>query len=193
MIRFPVAVSARGPASLETTWARKGAAGDRTALAAIVRTYQDRVYGVLFRLSGNRETALDLTQETFLKAFGALGRFREGAAFAPWLLKIANNCFLDHVRARRPESFDALGGEEPWEPGAEDPAFARIVVESDVAAALAQLPIPWRQAIVLRHVEDMTYEEMAQVLDVPLGTVKTWLFRGREKLKELLATEGDRP
>lgn len=191
MIRFPVAVRADGPARVESTWARRGAAGDRAALSAIVRTYQDRVYRVLFRLSGNRETALDLTQETFLKAFGALGRFRDGAALAPWLLKIANNLFIDHVRERRPDSYDGWGGEDAWEPGAEDPAIARIVAATDVAAALAQLPVPWRQAVVLRHVDDLTYDEIAQVLDVPLGTAKTWLFRGREQLKALLDTEGD--
>lgn len=187
MIRFPGSVTTTP--SLEASWARRGAAGDREALAAIVRTYQDRVYRILLRLSGDRETALDLTQETFLKAFGALGRFRAGASFAPWLMKIANNCFLDHVRARHPDSLDAWR-EEAWEPGAEDPAIARLVAEADVVAALSQLPIPWRQAVVLRHLDDMTYEEIAQVLDIPLGTAKTWLFRGREKLKELLTNEG---
>lgn len=192
MVGNPVAMSAAEPTSLDTTWARRGARGDREALGAIVRTHQDRVYRVLLRLTGNRETALDLTQETFLKAFAALGRFRSGATLGPWLMKIANNCFLDHVRARRPDSYDAWGADHGgWEPGAEDPAIARIVGEADVTSALALLPIPWRQAVILRHLDDMTYEEIAEVLDVPLGTAKTWLYRGREKLKELLETEGE--
>ncbi|HEY9857594.1 MAG TPA: RNA polymerase sigma factor, partial [Stenomitos sp.] len=100
-----------------------------------------------------------------------------------------NNCFLDHVRARRPESLEDLddGG---WDPGAEDPAIARLVATDGLAAALAQLPVSWRQAVILRHIDDMSYDEIAQVLDVPLGTAKTWLFRGRERLKELLEHQG---
>lgn len=188
MIRFPVADDPDEPVALESAWARRGAEGDRAALASIVRTHQDRVYRLLLKLAGDRETALDLTQETFLKAFGALARFREGAALAPWLLRIANNCFLDHVRARRPDSLEAL---ERWEPSEEDPALTRIEASDSLAVALGQLPIPWRQAVLLRHLDDMTYEQIAQVLDVPLGTAKTWLFRGREKLKDLLASQGD--
>lgn len=178
----------------EEDWVRKGARGDRAAQGAIVRAYQDRVYGLLLRLSADRELALDLSQETFLKAFAGLGGFREGASLGPWLMKIANNLFIDHVRVRRIESLDAaIEGGEWHEPGAEDPAIAQIAQETDLLAALALLPVQWRQAVVLRHLDDMPYDAIAEVLGVPVGTAKTWLFRGRERLRALLEQRGITP
>ncbi|HEY9900485.1 MAG TPA: sigma-70 family RNA polymerase sigma factor [Pantanalinema sp.] len=178
----------------EAQWVRKGAKGDRAAQGAIVRAYQDRVYGLLLRLSGDRELSLDLSQETFLRAFSALGGFREGASLGPWLMKIANNLFVDHVRSRRSESLDAAIEDGEWhEPGAEDPAFARVADETDLLAALAQLPVQWRQAVVLRHLDDMPYDAIAEALGVPVGTAKTWLFRGRERLRALLEQRGITP
>lgn len=173
------------PLSLEAGWVRRGAAGDRAALQAIVRAYQDRVYGLLLKLSGDRELALDLAQETFLKAFAALAGFRQGASLGPWLFKIAHNLFLDHVRKRHPESLDA------WldagvEPGAVDASIGRIDNDVDLPAAMAQLPPGWRQAIALRYEADMPYEAIAETLEVPVGTVKTWLFRGRDRLRAIL-------
>lgn len=160
-------------------------AGDRAAREALVRTHQEPLFRLLQRLTGEPELARDLAQETFVKALNALGGFREGAAFRPWLFKIANNLFLDHLRARRTESLDALV-EDGHEAGGEDPALVRTALALDVEAALAHLPVNWRQALVLRHQEDLPYEEIAEILGVPLGTTKTWLFRGRERLRELL-------
>ncbi len=182
---------ARAPADpREADWVRLGAVGDREALRAIVLAHQDPVYRLLLRLGGDRELARDLAQDTFVKAFAALTGFRAGAALRPWLFKIANNLFLDHVRKRRPESLDALR-EVGDDAGAEDPALVRLGTGLALAEALAQLPVSWRQALVLRHDDDMSYEEIADVLGVPLGTAKTWLFRGRERLKVLLG--GDDP
>lgn len=176
------------PLALETGWVRRGARGDRAALAAIARAYQDRVYGLLFKLTGgDRELALDLAQETFIRAFGALGSFRDGAALGPWLLKIANNLFLDHVRRKHPESLDARLETDPGsEPAALDAGLLRLEGDVDLPAALAQLPVPWRQAIALRYEADMAYEAIADTLEVPVGTVKTWLYRGRERLRAIL-------
>lgn len=139
----------------------------------------------MLKLSGDRELALDLAQETFLKAFAALAGFRSGASLGPGLFKIAHNLFLDHVRKRHPESLDA------WldvgvEPGAPDAAIAALGEDVDLPATLAQLPLPWRQAIALRYEADMAYEAIAETLDVPVGTVKTWLFRGRDRLRTIL-------
>ena len=173
----------------EAEWARRGAAGDREALRAIVVAHQDPVYRLLLRLGGDRELARDLAQDAFVKAFAALPTFRAGAAMRPWLLKIANNLFLDHVRRRHPESLDALA-EGGVDVGCEDAAIARLGDSLALATALAQLPVTWRQALVLRHDDDLSYEDLAEVLGVPLGTAKTWLYRGRERLKALLGGEG---
>ena len=181
-------VSPDQPSSVaqEALWAQRGAAGDRDALRAIALAHQDAVYRLLLRLAGERELALDLAQDTFVKAFQAMPSFRAGAAMRPWLFKIANNLFLDHVRKRQPASLEELA-EAGEDPGAEDPQLTRLGEGLDLAQALAQLPVTWRQALVLRHDDDMTYDQIADVLSVPIGTVKTWLYRGRERLKELLA------
>lgn len=160
-------------------------AGDPAARKALVLAHQEPLHRMLLRLTNDPELSRDLSQEAFVKALNALDGFRAGAAFRPWLFKIANNLFLDHVRARRTESLDALL-EDGMEAGGEDAAIARTPLQIDLEAALALLPMTWRQAIVLRHQEDLPYEDIAEILGVPLGTVKTWIFRGRERLRVLL-------
>lgn len=187
-----VTATGRTEFEVEAAWAARGAAGDRDALRAIVAAHQDAVYRLLLRLGNDRELALDLAQDTFIRAFGALGTFRAGAAMRPWLFRIANNLFLDHVRKKRPDSLEALA-EDGLDPGDDDPAIVRLGEGLDLAQALAKLPVPWRQALVLRHDDDLPYEEIAGILDVPLGTVKTWLYRGRERLKQLLAPVEETP
>lgn len=166
---------------------RQAAAGDRQARGAFVRAYQDRVFRLLLRWTGERELALDLAQETFLKAFGALGRFRLDSDPAPWLFQIAHRLFLDHLRKARPDSLDAYqeSGAQP-EPGALDARIEGLGESEALNAALAGLPEPWRQALVLRHFQDQPYEAIAEILGVPMGTVKTWLHRGRERLRQEL-------
>lgn len=166
---------------------RLAAAGDRQAQGAFVRAYQDRVYRLALRWTGERELALDLAQETFIKAFGALDRFRADADPAPWLFQIAHRLFLDHVRRVRPESLDSyLEQTTSAEPGALDEGIERFGDGDDLNAAIAALPDPWREAIVLRHFQDQPYEAIAEILGVPVGTVKTWLYRGRERLRQAL-------
>lgn len=170
---------------MEAAWVRRGARGDRAALAAIVRAHQDRVYRFLLRLSADPDLALDLAQETFIRAFGALGTFRAGASLNPWLFKIAHRLFLDHVRAKRPtEPLDELLAAEP---GSLDPAIEGLADAEAVNAALAKLPVNWREALVLRHFHDLEYETIAEILEVPVGTVKTWLHRGRDRLRQELS------
>ncbi len=151
---------------------------------ALVRAHQNQVYGFLYRLTNNRDLALDLSQETFLKAFKALGGFRPEAPMSPWLLAIARNCFLDQTRLRR---HDPL---EDGDAGAEDPALLRLSADTGIMDALQHVPSPLREALVLRHVEDLTYDEIAVVLGSPLGTVKTWIHRGRANLRQLMEKGG---
>lgn len=169
---------------LETLRVRAAQRGDRSAMDALVRCHQDRVYGFLYRLTDDRELALDLTQETFLKAFKHLKGFRSEAPLGPWLLAIARNLFRDHARLQRVEPL------EPQETGEEDPALKRLDADVGVMEALQQVPSPFREALLLRHLEDLSYDQIAQVLEAPLGTVKTWIHRGRERLRHLLEKGG---
>ena len=178
-------------ASGEAGWIRAAQRGDRKAMDHLVRSHQDRVYGFLYRLANDRDLALDLAQETFLKAFKGLGGFKPGAAMGPWLLAIARNCFLDQVRRRAADP--SQGGADFLEDdgaGAEDPALVRLSSDTGIMEALQHVPSPLREALVLRHVEDLSYEQIAEALEAPLGTVKTWLHRGRASLRNHLEKGG---
>jgi RNA polymerase sigma-70 factor (ECF subfamily) len=172
------------PSHMEAAWVRSAQRGDRRAMDALVRQHQDRVYTFLYRLTNDRDLALDLTQDTFLKAFKGLKGFKAGAAMGPWLLAIARNCFRDQLRQAR---HDPL---EEGEAGAEDPALSRLDADTGIMEALARVPSPLREALVLRHIEDFSYEQIAEALEAPLGTVKTWIHRGRASLRQMLEKGG---
>lgn len=177
--------SETGALGSEAAQVRAAQRGDRQAMDALFRAHQDRIYGFLYRMTNDRDLALDLAQDTFLKAFKGLGSFKSEAALGPWLLAIARNCFRDHIRAASPA--DPL---EEGDSGAEDPALLRIASDSGVMEALQQVPSPLREALVLRHVEDLSYEQIAEALEAPLGTVKTWIHRGRANLRTLMEKGG---
>lgn len=170
---------------------RLSLSGDSRAQEELVRRYQKLVYNVLYQMVRDHEAACDLTQDTFVKAFRALHTFRMDSRFKPWLLKIATNSGLNWLRDRRPE--DSLEGMLEDNPGLE-PA-ARQNVESEVEwrlsqallhEALAGLPVRSRHIFVLRYQHDMTYEDIAQTVGEPETTIKSVLFRAREKLRKLI-------
>lgn len=140
-------------------------------------------------MTGDPELARDLTQETFLRAQGAAGR-GTGERPLPWLLRVARNLWIDHLRrlGHRPlEAFDDRG-----ELGAHDPAMRRLDEDTGIEAQLRQLPANWQQALILRHMHDLTVEDVARVMGVPEGTVKTWLHRGRARLAGWLVEAEER-
>jgi RNA polymerase sigma-70 factor (ECF subfamily) len=161
----------------------------------LVARYQSRIYNMAYRMVHCREEAEDITQETFLNVYRALATF-QGERFSPWIYRIASNLCFDHLRRRRLPtiSLDApVGphGHMPREiadagPLPEEQALADAL-GSDVQRVIDGLPPRYRSVVVLRHIEDLTYEEIAAILEVPLGTVKTRLFRAREMLKNRLA------
>ncbi|MBI3945963.1 MAG: sigma-70 family RNA polymerase sigma factor [Armatimonadetes bacterium] len=170
-------------------------AGEQDAFETLVRRYQDRVYTIIHGFVRDPEDALDLTQDTFVKAYQALGRFRGGASFYTWVYRIAVNNCKDALRRRasRPwlsledEHFQELGFEPAADPG-NDPAE---VVEADemrvvVRRAVAMLPEKLRAAITLHDLEGIPQQEVARILGCPLGTVKSHVFRGRARLRKLL-------
>jgi RNA polymerase sigma factor (sigma-70 family) len=161
-------------------------AGNQRAYAKLMGLHKVRVYNLILRMVRNEEDAADLTQETFIKAFRALGRYRSDFAFKSWILKIASNTCLDFLRRSRPQmvSTEEVTLVEPSAGPAEELARRRIGARIEEAVQL--LPENLRAAVVLRHQEGMSYEEISRILDVPIGTVKTWIKRGREILRERL-------
>jgi RNA polymerase sigma-70 factor (ECF subfamily) len=175
---------------------------DLTAFDEIVERYQHKIYGYVKRLVGNETDAEDITQEVFLKALNSLHRFREESSLQTWLFRIATNLCRDaHRRRQREKGWLSLWRQadeqsETEEGGLVDPPDDRfnpekLLLREELGAmlskAMEQLPLAMREVLILHDVEQMPYEEIAQALGVPLGTVKSRLFHARARLRESLA------
>jgi RNA polymerase sigma-70 factor (ECF subfamily) len=158
--------------------------GDVAAFEALVRRHEGKVYAVCLRILGDADEAADAAQDTFLTVLRKLDQFRGDAAFTTWLHRIAVNACYDVLRAKRRRPVLHLASDDPRpEPGPPQPDHADDVAGSrDAAAALTRIPEEFRVALVLADVEDLPYEEIARVLDVPVGTVKSRVHRGRVAL-----------
>jgi len=185
--------------SVEEALVRRAAAGDRDAFAPLVETYQKQVYNLALRMTGSPDDALDLSQETFLRAWRGLPSYRAGAAFSTWLYRLAANVCIDFLRHRRREKTvplcapDGEGGEAGLPspvPDALAQTLARFEREQ-VARALSQLEPDYRIALTLRAVDGLSYAEIAAALDIPAGTVKSRIARAREKMRVLLQKNGN--
>jgi len=166
--------------------------GDRRALDALLRRHYDRLYALCFRLAGNAADAADATQEALLAIVRGLSRFDGRAAFSTWSYRVATNACLDELRRRRrrpdtglPDD-DALLGADPASP-IDDVVVGAMTVD----AALQALPPDFRAAVVLRDVCALDYAEIAEVLDVPPGTVRSRIARGRALLAARLGGNPD--
>ncbi|MEA3311393.1 MAG: sigma-70 family RNA polymerase sigma factor [candidate division WOR-3 bacterium] len=159
--------------------------GDTEAFGKLVERYQRRVYTVIYRFVRNHTEADDLAQEAFIRAFKAIDRFDLRYPFSPWMYRIAINLTLNHLKKRRLPMVDA---DLERKPSADNPVSVLEQVETrrKVHAAIARLPIKLRQVLVLRVYEDWPYAQIAQVLDIPIGTVMSRLARAREAVKEEL-------
>lgn len=173
-------------------------AGREDFFEVLVRRYQSRVVAHVARMVGSREDALDLAQEIFLKVFGALDRYNPSYKFSTWLFRIAGNAAIDHLRKRRPrtiplEAPDADGKMSPVEYKSADldpyAELRNLERGSAIARAIAALPVEFRELITLRHFGGLSYEQIAEVKRMPLGTVKNKLFRARAVLKDRLSGE----
>ncbi|MDE3193596.1 MAG: sigma-70 family RNA polymerase sigma factor [Chloroflexota bacterium] len=164
-------------------------AGDRDAFAQLVERYGGRVYNLALRITNDADAANDCSQEAFVRAYRALHRYDPTYPFAPWLLKIATNVSLSHVRrwhAHETPVEELPERAEPDEQGPELTALRREEV-SEVMAAMAELPPAYRAALTLRHIQQLSYQECADALGLPLGTLKTHLHRARAALRTRLA------
>jgi RNA polymerase sigma-70 factor (ECF subfamily) len=164
--------------------------GDQEAFAQLVQRYQRRVFNLVYRMLQQYEESTEITQETFLAAWQGLPSFRGDARFPTWLYRIAYNCSLKQLELRKRDRAlqVALEAEKTLEDAnneqrenAELEARDRQVL---VQEHLSHLPAKYRIVLILRHLQDMTYEEMAEILTMPIGTIKTHLFRARNLLKE---------
>lgn len=181
---------------------RQAREGDADAFAVLVARYQDRVFNTCYRLCHDHADALDLTQSAFLKALEALPRFEARANFYTWIYRIAVNLALSARRASRRRRHASLDDpdacERPRVVAAPPERFdvARGAAERELVErleqALAKLEAPFRVAVVLKDIEGMDYATIAEILKVPVGTVKSRIHRGRLMLRELLETEEDR-
>ena len=170
-------------------WVKRAQAGDRKAFSELVRRHQRPVHRYLLRMLGSHDDAMELTQEAFIKAWQALPQWRPEAQFRTWLFRIANNSALDALRHRKlvefvplEDSFDAPGSEP-------DPAHQAQVTQEvgQLDASLKKLMPEHRQILLLREVEEMSYEEIGSVLSLNEGTVKSRLARARAALIEIRA------
>jgi RNA polymerase sigma-70 factor, ECF subfamily len=173
--------------------------GDQDAFALLVQRYQRRVFNLVYRMLQQYEEATEITQETFLAAWQGLPAFRGDARFPTWLYRIAYNCSLKQLELRKRDRAlqVALEAEQVLE-DANNENRANAELEARDRQALIQehlshLPAKYRIVLILRHLQDMTYEEMAEILTVPIGTIKTHLFRARNLLKERLQSLNREP
>jgi len=206
-VEFPTDAGAAGPAEVEANveiarqekLVQSAQQGDLAAFNELVICYQQRVYNLSYRLLDDREAAADAAQDTFIHAYRALGQYR-GGSFKSWLLRIATNLCYDQLRAkvRRPSTSLEAILEEAEESGGvalgymedsgsdpQDHAMRHEMVR-EVGLALQQLPYEQRLIVVLSDVQGLSYEEIVEVTNCSLGTVKSRLSRGRLKLREHL-------
>jgi RNA polymerase sigma-70 factor (ECF subfamily) len=193
----------RNPASEDIDLVRLALAGSQDAYRDLLVRYQRPVLGLVRRMVGNPPLAEDLAQEVFLKAFRALESFDQTRKFSSWLFKIAHNTAIDQLRRRQ---LDTVPLETP---NPDEPDLVAILPDSaietpevkaqrrDLAgaieAAVTSLRPIYREVVALRYQEGLTYDEIAEITDLPLGTVKTHLFRARKAMVTHLESEGWRP
>lgn len=173
--------------------------GEQDAFRQLVDQHGTAVFNLIVRMVRDRGIAEELAQDTFVKAFGALRTFDPAFKFKSWLLRIAHNTAIDYLRKMRPATVSMDAGAEGAgvrdalvDQGVRSP-FDRAV-DADLARALewalARIRPEYRRLVVLRYQEDLSYEEIAQTVDVPLGTVKSHLHRARQELAQILADAG---
>jgi RNA polymerase sigma-70 factor (ECF subfamily) len=164
----------------------------------LVRRYQRPISAYVYRMVGNYESALDLTQEIFIKVYNSLSRYRAEFKFSTWIYKIAHNAAVDHLRrsATREQSLVAGPEGDSFELPIES---ARLTPEQEserrertheIETVVRALPANYRELIILRHSQDLSYEEIVDVTGLPLGTVKNRLFRAREMMRQQFVDRG---
>lgn len=191
----------KSPPPDDKTLAAQAAEGSQRAFRELLERYERPVFSLIYRMVRDRALAEDLTQEAFIRAFNAIGGYNPGYKFSSWIFKIAHNLTIDHLRRKRIDTISLDGSPDAL--SAEEQARTRPIVESpderpdayvenlelggEIEAAIGRLRPHYRTVTLLRHVEGYSYNEIAEIMDLPLGTVKTYIHRARLELKEALA------
>jgi RNA polymerase sigma-70 factor (ECF subfamily) len=175
--------------------------GEERAYRELLHRYERPVFSLIYRMVRDRALAEDLAQETFVKVLNALDSYRPEFKFSSWTFKIANNVAIDYLRRRQLDTLSIDGAPGATTPDRVGATALQVVARGETALqevearelgsaieeAIGKLRPEYRACIILRHIEDRPYEEIAQILDLPLGTVKTYIHRARAELKEILA------
>lgn len=164
----------------------------------LVRRYQRPISAYVYRMVGNYESALDLTQEIFIKVYNSLNRYRAEFKFSTWIYKIAHNAAVDHLRRNSTREQSLVAGSEgdtfdlPIESARLSPEqeSERRERRNEIESVVRALPANYRELIILRHSQDLSYEEIVEVTGLPLGTVKNRLFRARETMRQQFVDKG---
>ncbi len=178
-------------------WAKEG---HEAAFRELVRRYERPVFSLIYRMVRDRALTEDLAQETFVKVLNGIKTYRPEFKFSSWIFKVANNVAIDHLRRRSLDTLSLDGSPNATTPeerqatalqlgsGGETPLdeVQNRELGTAIERAIARLRPAYRSCILLRHVEGHSYEEIAQILDLPLGTVKTYIHRARNELREYL-------
>jgi RNA polymerase sigma-70 factor, ECF subfamily len=180
--------------------------GDERAARELVHRFERPVFSLIYRMVRDRELAEDLSQDVFVRTFNNLDRYDRSYKFSSWLFKIAYNLTVDHLRRRELPTISVHGAPDAVTPDRQEATSLTLESEEEapddrlvakelageLEEAIAELREDYRTAILLRHVEGRSYEEIAEIMEIPLGTVKTYIFRARRELREALsATYGE--
>ena len=177
--------------------ARRAAGGDEDAFAQLVGLHEKKVYGLALRMCGNPEDAADAAQEAFLAAWKGLPRFRGEAGFSTWLYRLTSNAAIDHLRrVKRQRGEVSLDGGGPGLDAVDDAPSPQAQAEETelreaVAEGLSMLSEDHRQILLMREYQELSYDEIAQALEVDLGTVKSRISRARRALRKILLERGN--
>ncbi|MDD3468782.1 MAG: sigma-70 family RNA polymerase sigma factor [Thermoguttaceae bacterium] len=173
----------------DSQWIQETLAGNSAAFGELIRKYEGRLYQTALHITGDSSNALDAVQEAFICAYLKLSAFRAESSFYTWLYRIAVRAALD-LRRRRTEQLEPMGSDEEWELIAptSNPQMPLLQKERDelVQRAISRLPTEQRVVLVMREMDGLCYETIAEMLELPVGTVRSRLHRARLQLRELL-------
>ena len=171
--------------------------GDQNAFAEIVELFQDKLYRICYRMLGNKHEAEDIAQEAFVRAFINIHTFDTNRKFSTWLYRIGTNLCIDRIRKKKPDYFlDAeVAGTEGLNMYSQiaskeelpEQEVLKMEMQDRVQYEISRLPDKYRAVIVLKYMEDLPLQEISDILEMPLGTVKTRIHRGREALRKQLS------